>query len=371
MVHRWDVERGVLIGVAGLRWAAWTWLAIVALADLHRVRHPIVAVAAIAATGAVTLATSVAVRGREWRRALAPPLIGAEVAVAALVVLADAWVRQGPITGQTLAGTWPLPAILVAAVAGGVWWGVGAAAVLSATRGIAVVLGAAAHGATGRAAVATVSTAVSWIAIGAVCGTIVRLLREAQGQLAEAEARDAVARDLHDGVLQTLALIERRADSPEIAALAREQERDLRAYLFNGRKEVGGLPAQLRAVADRFERTWSNTKVTVTASDDLPQVTADQISAVSGAVTEALTNAAKHGAARRVVVFADLDEQTGGVFVSVKDDGSGFDPTAVVEGVGMTRSIRERITAAGGTVTIASAPGDGVDVRIAIGRRRG
>ena len=79
-----------------------------------------------------------------------------------------------------------------------------------------------------------------------------------------------------------------------------------------------------------------------------------------------MTNAAKHGAAGHVVVFADLDETTGGLFLTVKDDGQGFDPDTVAAGVGMTSSIRGRIERVGGTVAFASAPGDGAEVRIAI-----
>jgi signal transduction histidine kinase len=65
-----------------------------------------------------------------------------------------------------------------------------------------------------------------------------------------------------------------------------------------------------------------------------------------------------------VVVFGDVDEATGAVFVSVKDDGCGFDPAVVVEGVGMTESIRARLAAAGGRAEFASVPGEGAEVRM-------
>jgi signal transduction histidine kinase len=229
---------------------------------------------------------------------------------------------------------------------------------------MAVGVGAVAQG--GRAAVAAVSTGLSWIVIGFVCGMIVRILRRTQNQLAEAEAREVIARDLHDGVLQTLALIERRSDSADIARLAREQERDLRVYLFGDRPGVGGLPGELRTAATRLERSWPETAVTVTISVDAPSLESAQIDALAGAAAEALTNAAKHGHARHVVVFVDVDESTGGLFLSVKDDGSGFDPAGVIEGVGMARSIRGRIERVGGHVEFASTPGDGAEVRIAV-----
>jgi signal transduction histidine kinase len=360
------VERGVLVGVAGLRWAAWLWLTVVALLNLHRVHHPAIALAAVVVTGVVTVLATMALRTPGWERAMRPAFVGVEVAVAAAVVTAEAWVRQAPVSGQSLAGTWPLAAILVAAVAGGLVWGVGVGTLLAGARLVALTLGGSAVGQGGRAALAAVSTGVSWIVIGAVCGTIIRLLRRAQHQLAEAEARDAIAHDLHDGVLQTLALIERRSESTDIARLARDQERDLRAYLFGGRPENAGLPAELRAAAGRLERTWPSTAVTVTVSIDAPKLEPAKVDAVVGAATEALTNAAKHGQAHNVVVFADIDESSGGLFLSVKDDGGGFDPAAVVEGMGMARSIRGRIEQVGGRVEFASSRGDGAEVRIAV-----
>ncbi len=360
------MERGVLIGLAALRWAAWLGLTVVALVNLHRDHHPTLVVLAIVVTAAVTAADQLVLVGPRWPSALRPPLVAVEVAVAALVIGADGWVHQASATGQTLAGIWPLPAILVAAVAGGVVWGAGVGAVLSAARFTAVVVAAGHAGATGRDLLGAFTTGMSWVVVGAVCGTIIHLLRRAQHQLAEAEARDRIARDLHDGVLQTLAMIERRSDSADIARLARDQERDLRTYLFGDRSGSGNLPAELRQAAARAERAWPATAVTVTVTDDVPHLRSEQVEAVVGAATEALTNAAKHGHAGRVVVFADIDESSGGLFLTIKDDGRGFDPATIVEGVGMARSIRGRVEDLGGRVEFASAGGDGTEVRIAL-----
>jgi signal transduction histidine kinase len=360
------MERGVLIGLAGLRWAAWVGLTIVALVNLHKDHHRAVVVAAIVVTGLVTVADQVVLLRPRWSAALAKSTVAAEIALAALVVGADGWVRQAQATGQTLAGIWPLPALLVAAVAGGVAWGVGAGAILSAARFVAVVVAAGSAGLTGRDLLGAFTTGVSWIVIGAVCGTIIRLLGKAQNQLAEADARDRIARDLHDGVLQTLAMIERRSDSVDIARLARDQERDLRLYLFGDRGGSGNLAAELRLAAARTERAWPDTAVTVTVTEDVPVLSAGQVEAVAGAATEALTNAAKHGHARQVVVFADVHESSGGLFVTIKDDGGGFDPATVAEGVGMARSIRGRVHDLGGEVEFASAGGDGTEVRIVV-----
>ncbi|HEY2428347.1 MAG TPA: ATP-binding protein [Acidimicrobiales bacterium] len=366
------MERGVLIAVAALRWVAWIWLAVVAVANLHRVDHPAVAVAAVVLTGLVTVAARLAVRRTSSTAATRPPLVAAEVAVAIAVVAADGWVRQGRITGQALAGTWPLAAILVSAVAGGPLWGAGVGAVLGAARSLSTAVAGVGPGQAGRTVVATASTVLFWMAVGAVCGVMIGILRRTQDRLSEASARDAIARDLHDGVLQTLALIERRSDNPDIARLAREQEHELRAYLFGDHQSEGELAPGLRAAAARAEQAWPAMTVTVTVSDDAPTMAPESVDAAVRAAAEAITNAAKHGDARHVVVFADVDEPSGGLFLSVKDDGTGFDPAALDEGTGLRHSIRGRVEGVGGTVALSSHPGDGSEVRITIpaGRTR-
>jgi len=281
-------------------------------------------------------------------------------------VLADGWVRQGRITGQSLGGTWPLAAILVSGVGGGPWWGAASGALMSAARGVAVAVAGVPPGQGGRTALATVSTAASWIVIGAVCGFIVTLVRRTQRELAEAEVRERMARDLHDGVLQTLAIIERQAPTPELARLARDQERDLRSYLFGDHRRPGSLAAELRRAGGRVEAAWAETEVTVTVTADAPLLTPAETEAVAGAVTEALTNGAKHGGAHRMVVFADVDEARGGLFLTVKDDGAGFDQARVRPGAGMAESITARLAAVGASVEFASRPGDGAEVRIAL-----
>ena len=54
----------------------------------------------------------------------------------------------------------------------------------------------------------------------------------------------------------------------------------------------------------------------------------------------------------------------GGVFVSVKDDGSGFDPSTPIEGTGITGLIRGRLAEVGGRVEIEGRPGSGTEVRL-------
>ena len=80
-----------------------------------------------------------------------------------------------------------------------------------------------------------------------------------------------------------------------------------------------------------------------------------------------LTNAGKHADAERVVVYvepADDVEDGAALFVSVKDNGVGFETNAVAERIGMRDSIRSRIETVGGRVEISSRPGRGTEVRL-------
>ena len=92
-------------------------------------------------------------------------------------------------------------------------------------------------------------------------------------------------------------------------------------------------------------------------------VATESTTAVVGAVQEAITNAAKHAAPQRIVAFAEVDDDGIGV-ASVRDDGCGFDPSAVADGHGIGDSIRSRIDERGGRVEVISAPGRGTEVRL-------
>jgi signal transduction histidine kinase len=172
-----------------------------------------------------------------------------------------------------------------------------------------------------------------------------------------------VARTLHDGVLQTLALVQRRTDDADVARLAREQERDLREFLFGSPTAIDGggeVGSRLRAAAARYEDRYGGTARVVLAPD-LPALPPRVAHALVGAVTEALTNAGKHGAAQTITVFAEPIDDT--LFCSVRDDGDGFDTDQVPEGVGLTSSIRGRIVEIGGRVEVDGGLGRGAEVR--------
>ena len=171
---------------------------------------------------------------------------------------------------------------------------------------------------------------VVYTTAGAMIGYVATLLRRAEHQISAARAREEVARTLHDGVLQTLAVVQRRADDPALARLAREQERELREYLFGtaaGRAAASrGRPRRRApsAAAGRFEDTFGGRAQVVRRRRPAPRSTTHDVDALAGAVGEALTNAGKHGGARASPCIVEPADD-GGVFCSVKDDGSGFD----------------------------------------------
>jgi signal transduction histidine kinase len=354
--------RGLLAGLAGFRWLAWAWLAAVLVLTRGELDRPLVAVGLAGAAAAVSVAATVVLRIRP-RRLLGWPIVAVELGVAVALSVGDGIAYAGPHP-QSLGSAWPLAGILTAGVA---FAGRGGAA-----AGIVVGLGRLAGSLLEQgsawdedATVSALSTVVLYALAGGVAGFATVKLREAERRISVVQAREEVARTLHDGVLQTLAVVQRRAGDPELARLARDQERELREYLFGagGDGGGGGLGVQLRAAAARYEDRFGG-RARVVLAPDLPALRPAVVDAVAGAVTEALTNAGKHGAAQRVTVYVGPDELAGGVLCSVKDDGPGFDAEAVPEGIGLQRSLRARVAEVGGRTEVDGNPGHGTEVRL-------
>jgi len=180
----------------------------------------------------------------------------------------------------------------------------------------------------------------------------VRLYRGLQREQAErvrATARADIAAHLHDSVLQTLALIQRRADDPTtVARLARRQERELRAWLYGGEaRETDSLAAAVAAEIHEVEDEHG-VPVEFVATGDRPLEEAGD--ALVKATREAVLNAVRHGMPP-VSVF--LEVGPGGVEVFVRDHGTGFDMSDIAEDrLGVRESIIGRMTRAGGTARI-------------------
>ncbi|PWN04651.1 ATPase [Nocardioides silvaticus] len=203
--------------------------------------------------------------------------------------------------------------------------------------------------------------------LGIVIGPwVYRLAAELSGEREErvrTQERADVAAHLHDSVLQTLALIQK--NPADAARLARSQERDLRAWLFSTESlDESTLASALRAMAGEIEDAWGLTVDVVAVGDcDLDE----PLRPIVAAAREATTNAAKHAGVPRIDIYAEITP--GAVDVFVRDRGAGFDPDATPEDrLGVRRSIIDRMHRHGGTADIRSAPGEGTEVRLHIGR---
>ena len=191
---------------------------------------------------------------------------------------------------------------------------------------------------------------------------------EAEADLADArqrstrlEERSAIARQLHDSVLQTLKLISASADDPdEVRYLARVQERDLRKTINEYRSPYDdSFRARLleaRAMVEDHYRVEIEQVINDDAEMD------ERLSSLIGAATEAMINAARHSGARKIDLFAEIRD--GLVMVNVRDRGSGFEPDMTSNGIG--HSIIGRMETAGGTAEIRTAPGSGTEVMLTL-----
>jgi signal transduction histidine kinase len=352
--------RGLLTGIAAFRWLAWAWMAVVLLVSRRELEggRPWLAVLLVAAALVVTGITAVVAQARP-DALLSTPLIAAELAVGFALGAGD----DGAFSGhhpQSLGSVWPLAGVLTA----GVLWAGRGGAIAGAVVGLGRLFGDLVEVRTTKPltelTVTASSTFVLYALAGGVAGYAVVKLREAERQISTVQAREEVARTLHDGVLQTLAVVQRRSTDPDRSRLAREQERELREFLFGLQPAGGELGPQLRQAAARYEDRFGG-RASVIVAEDLPEPASAVVEALVGAVSEALTNAGKHGAATHVTVYVEPADD-GSVFCSVKDDGAGFE--AATEGVGISRSIRGRLAEVGGRVEIDGNPSRGTEVRL-------
>jgi signal transduction histidine kinase len=176
------------------------------------------------------------------------------------------------------------------------------------------------------------------------------------------QERAEVAAHLHDSVLHTLTLIQRKVDDPrEVARLARAQERELRAWLYRPETEQAAtFAAALARTLAEVEDAHGVTIEAVTVGD---APLGDRLQAVLRAVREAAVNAAKHGGGSPISVYAEVEDGRAEVFV--RDRGPGFDVAAVpADRMGVRQSILGRMERHGGRATIRSERGEGTEVHV-------
>ena len=358
----------MLRGIAVFRAAQWLWLGGVVFFHRSDLHHPEVAWSAVALTLVVTAALGIATIIDPDRATRRPALL-AEGLLAVFVQFSGAYVYRGdPLsTTHVVGAAWPLAFVFTVAVVRGWVWGSLIGAVVGAARLLQILVAGMSlqHLQPGQLP-SVVSSILLYTLAGGVAGYIVQLLVRTERDLAEARARNNVASMLHDGVLQTLAVIERRADDPALAQLAREQERELREFLFgptNVRDREHDAGVRMRAAAAKCEDNYG-VRCEVVLAPDFPLLSDAVLDALVGAVTEALTNAGKYSRASRVIVYGEPDGVVDGIFVSVRDDGRGFDLDTVPFGQGLSGSIQGRIVAEYGRVEIDTGIGRGTEVRL-------
>ncbi len=274
---------------------------------------------------------------------------------------------------QTLPTTlWAANAVVSAGLWGGPWWGMASGALVSTTAMIV----------SGELSNLWLDAALPvLLAVGGALGIAASSARRAQNQLAEAvrlraatAERERLGREVHDGVLQVLALMRRRGASAEgelrdLALLAGEQERALRTLLA-GRRPTAAPGEHVEVVAGLHDLEALGVRVSAPADPVLlPAPTGEPL---VGAARAAVTNALQH-AGDEADVFVLVEDLPDEVVVTVRDDGRGIEAgrvrAAETEGrMGIAQSIRGRMTDIGGEARLTTSPGEGVEWELAVRR---
>ncbi len=214
---------------------------------------------------------------------------------------------------------------------------------------------------------------------------------EQQRALATLQERERLARELHDGIGQVLGYVKLQAQAArdrlaqgqsaeadecleQLISVAHDAHADVREYILGAKTTASGQPgflAALRQYLQRFSEVYGMRAglVELPGWDDnwLEPTVAAQLLRI---IQEALTNVRKHARATRVQVVIQIDAAC--VQVTVQDDGVGFDPALVPNGMGQKYGLgfsRERAAEVGGSVAIHSAPGQGTRVVVDVPRR--
>jgi signal transduction histidine kinase len=305
------------------------------------------------------------------------PLLVADLAVAALTLLSTPYVQSDTMLerhASTMPSFWVMAAVLAWAVRRG-WPSGVAAAVLVSVLDISV---------------RPHQNGTTWgnifllLLAAGVVGYSTGLIREATEARAEAERiaagmaeRARLARAVHDGVLQVLALVQRRGgdlggDAGELGRLAGEQEVALRALVqgYAGDRPGRGGPER----ADLVEPLGRLQSRAVTVSGPahpvlLAATAVDELVAVVGACVDNVRSHVGPDAPAWVLV----EELGDRVVVTVRDEGPGIPDgrleAAVAEGrMGVADSIHGRMSDLGGTARLVTAPGQGTEWELVVRR---
>jgi signal transduction histidine kinase len=220
---------------------------------------------------------------------------------------------------------------------------------------------------------------------GVIVGHLARLAAEVEAErqhAVEAEAtsreRERLARDIHDSVLQVLAMVQRRGAeaggaAAELGRLAGQQEAALRSMV--GGVLAGGGPAasppgevDLRALVLPIE----SDQVTVSAPAQSVRLEKAAAGELAAAIRAAVDNVRRH-CGERTRAWVLIEDEPGLVTVTVRDDGPGIAAGRLTEAaaagrLGVSHSICGRLRDLGGSATITSVPGEGTEVELRLPR---
>ncbi|MFJ2512208.1 MacS family sensor histidine kinase [Streptomyces griseoviridis] len=406
-VMRMSVEQPLWRALSGYRVLTMLYAVGLFVSGYEHFRRPGVAIGYYAVLSVWTLATlpRVANAAACTKRFLAVDLTVALSGIL-LTPVADspARVLDG---GPTLPSIWTAGAVLAFAIKGGWRWAAVASTLVAAANLVE-------RGAPARDTVHNV--VLVWVASIAI-GYVVEVARASERTLARAleieaatRERERLARDIHDGVLQVLAMVQRRGavlggEAADLGRLAGEQEVALRMLVSGGLVPVARTARTGAATADTADTDGSTGSVgTVVGGgpgpdDDpgspldlrallapyasarvslaepgaavlLPAPEARELAAAVGAALDNVDRHAGAGARAWILVEDEPDE----VVVTVRDDGPGIPEgrLAQAEGegrLGVAQSIRGRLRDLGGRAELLSVPGQGTEVELTVPKR--
>ena len=383
-------RRTLIRGVLVFRWVWLAWMSVVASTDAGNFRNIGLVWASVGIAGAWTV--WVTVSSRRWDQAtlwIDLAVCASLIAVSALVVF------EGQVVSRPFFATgYPLTAALSWGVRRGPRGGLAAGAVLGAVLVATRPLnGIALQDLPAREVRDLVSGIINYLVAGGAVGFVSMLfvrsaqaLQEATEELlrereraARLAERESLAREIHDSVLQVLALIHkkgrelaRRRDIPpdevaRLGALAERQEVELRSLILRDPERVPEGTTSLRDDLEALARSVSDVDVSVGCVGPL-WVERRVGEEVVAAVRQALANVVEHASASKATVFAEEDD--GRLLVSVRDDGVGFvydeDALRADGKAGLLRSMKGRVEDLGGSMTVTSAAGKGTEIELAV-----
>jgi signal transduction histidine kinase len=355
--------------IAVFRIAALVYASVLVVNNVEAYRRPLLAWPVLALMAAWTVLTTYAYTDPARRR---PPLLIADLLLTIGVMISSVFVMGRPALEDgrpTLAVAWHVAPVIAWAVAGGRRGGIVAALAMGATD-----LAVRAH----YDQAAFTGTVLMLLAAIAV-GYLVRLAEVSQARLQRAieleaatRERERLARNIHDSVLQVLALVKRRGagldgEAGELARLAGEQEVALRALVTSPSADSHSAVDLMTLLAP-----YASTTVSVAAPAGAVRLPGSVAREITAAVSAALDNVAEH-CPPGTKVWVLVEDEPSAVTVSVRDDGCGIAPdrlaAAEAQGrLGVAQSIKGRIAALGGTAQISSGPDQGTEVEMVVPR---